>query len=180
MDFTLYFNHNCGYHSHCTKLGGEVSSFTASIIHVQGPNLGPAAYTVNAADLRPRHTGNAIVKYADDTYLIIPGTYYHICENEVSNVKAWAATNNLQLNCSKAREIVFRSRRIPERSEHSALPCVDTERVDKLTIIGVFVNNSLTATDHVSTVLASCASLVYALRVLRSRALSEQSLKDVL
>ena len=49
-------------HSHCTKLGGEVSSFqevTASII--QGSCLGPAAYTVNAADLRPCHTGNAIV-----------------------------------------------------------------------------------------------------------------------
>ena len=27
--------------------------------------------------------------------------------SEVSNVKAWAATNNLQLNCSKSREIVF-------------------------------------------------------------------------
>jgi len=54
-----------------------------------------------------------------------------------------------------------------------------SERVDKMTILGVLVNNSLTATDHVSTVLASCASLMYALRVLRSHGLSEQSLKDV-
>ena len=60
-----------------------------------------------------------------------------------------------------------------------APPCVDIERVDKLTILGVLMNNSLTATDHVSTVLASCASLMYALRVLRSHGLSEQSLKDV-
>ena len=167
-------------HSHCTKLGGEVSSsleVTASII--QGSGLGPAAYTVNAADLRPRHTGNAIVKYADDTYLIIPGAYYHTRDDEVLNVKAWAATNNLKLNCSKSREIVFRSRRIRGRSEQSAPPCVDIERVDKLTVLGVLVNNSLTATDHVSTVLASCASLMYALRVLRSHGLSEQSLKDV-
>ena len=93
-------------HSHCTKLGGEVSSFlevTASII--QGSGLGPAAYTVNAADLHPRHTENASVKYADDTYLIIPGAYYHTRDDEVSNVKSWAAKNNLQLNCSKSREI---------------------------------------------------------------------------
>ena len=48
-----------------------------------------------------------------------------------------------------------------------------------MTILGVLVNNSLTASDHVSTVLASCASLMYALRVLRSHGLSEQSLKDV-
>ena len=41
------------------------------------------------------------------------------------------------------------------------------------------MNNNLTATDNVSTVLASCASMMYALRVLRSHGLSEQSLKDV-
>jgi len=54
--------------SHCAKLGGEVSFFldvTASII--QGSGLGPASYTVNAADLRPRHAENAIVEYSDDT-----------------------------------------------------------------------------------------------------------------
>ena len=80
------------------------------------------------------------------------------------------------MNCSKSREIVFRSRRIRGRSEHPAPPgIIDIERVDKLTILGVLVNNNLTATDHVSTVLASCASLMYALRVLRSHGLSEQS-----
>ena len=56
---------------------------------------------------------------------------------------------------------------------------IEIERVDKLTILGVLVNNNLTATDHVSTVLASCASLMHALRVLRGHGLSEQSLKDV-
>ena len=64
-------------HSHCTKLGSEVSSFldvTVSII--QGSGLGPASYTVSAADLRPRHAKNAILKYADDTYLIC--AYYTI------------------------------------------------------------------------------------------------------
>jgi len=45
-----------------------------------------------------------------------------------------------------------------------------------LTILGVLLNNSLTATEHVSTVLACCASL---LRVLRSHSLPVQSLKDV-
>jgi len=48
-----------------------------------------------------------------------------------------------------------------------------------MTILGVLVNNSLTATDYVSTVLAYCASLMYAPHVLRSHGLSEQSLKDV-
>ena len=59
------------------------------------------------------------------------------------------------------------------------IPCPDIERVDKLTILGVDVNSSLTAADHVSSLLASCSSLLYALCVLRSHGLPDQSLKDV-
>ena len=33
---------------------------------------GPAAYVVTAADMRPRRGDNVIIKYADDTYLIVP------------------------------------------------------------------------------------------------------------
>jgi len=50
-----------------------------------------------------------------------------------------------------------------------------------VTILGVVVNISLTATDHVSYLLDSCSrvSLLHALRVLRSHGLADQSLKDV-
>ena len=57
-------------HSHCTKFGGETSTFAdinASVI--QGSALGPASYLVNAADLHPVHNGNVLVKFADDTFL---------------------------------------------------------------------------------------------------------------
>ena len=43
---------------------------TASI--VQGSAVGPASYVVNAADLTTVSSTNHLVKYADDTYLIIP------------------------------------------------------------------------------------------------------------
>jgi len=82
----------------------------------------------------------------------------HTRDNEVSKVKTWAAMNNLQLSCSKSREIVFQSRRIRGKSEHPAPPCIDIERVDKMTILGVLVNNSLTATNHVSTTRLLCKS----------------------
>jgi len=51
-------------HSHCTKFAGKVSELAeifASII--QGSGLGPAAFLVMAADLRPIHDGNEILKY---------------------------------------------------------------------------------------------------------------------
>ena len=49
---------------------------------VQGSGLGPATYVVNAADLRPIHPSNELVKYADDTYLIIPAVNNHTSEEE--------------------------------------------------------------------------------------------------
>ena len=66
-----------------------------------------------------------------------------------------------------------------EESLSSRNHCALTLSVDKLTILGVDVNSKLTAADHVSSLLASCSSLLYALRVLRSHGLPDQSLKDV-
>jgi len=66
-------------HSHCTKFAGEVSELAdifASVI--QGSGLGPAAFLVTAADLRPTHEGNELLKYADDTYLVVPAANIHI------------------------------------------------------------------------------------------------------
>jgi len=58
-------------HAHCTKYAGIVSAVAticASVI--QGSALGPASYTVAAADLHPVHEKNRIFKFADDTYLV--------------------------------------------------------------------------------------------------------------
>jgi len=57
---------------HCTRFGNDISEIpeiTASI--VQGSSLGPAAYVATAADMRPQRDDNVIIKYADDTYLIV-------------------------------------------------------------------------------------------------------------
>jgi len=45
-------------------------SITASII--QSLSIGPAAYIVTAADLKPVNPENTFIKFADDTYLVIP------------------------------------------------------------------------------------------------------------
>ena len=61
---------------------------TASI--VQGSSLGPAAYVVTAADMRPRHEDNVIIKYADDTYLIVPSDNRDTCTEELRHIQSWA------------------------------------------------------------------------------------------
>jgi len=56
---------------------------------------------------------------------------------------------------------------------------MNIEQVDGITVLGVVVNNRMTVTDHVAELLRSCIKLLYALRILRSHGLPQQSLKDV-
>jgi len=60
---------------HQTKVAENESTFlpiSASII--QGSGLGPVCYIFNSSDLKPVHHTNLLVKYADDAYLVIPGS----------------------------------------------------------------------------------------------------------
>ena len=77
-------------HSHCTRyanVNSSVATVTASII--QGSGLGPTAYLVNAADLRPLQADNDIIKLADDTYLIVSAVNSSYCSDELSNIHNW-------------------------------------------------------------------------------------------
>ena len=56
----------------------------ASII--QGSGVSPALYVVNAADLHTVTPGNSLVKYADDTYLVIPACNVDTRDIEIANV----------------------------------------------------------------------------------------------
>jgi len=48
-----------------------------------------------------------MIKYADDTYLVIPASNAASCSSEIDNIEAWAIANNLKLNRKKSAEIIF-------------------------------------------------------------------------
>jgi len=84
--------------SHCTKYSGKISTCAIIQAHVmQGSGLGPATF-VTAADLKPVHRSNKVVKFADDTYMIVPADNSETCVTELSHVNDWAERNNLRLN----------------------------------------------------------------------------------
>jgi len=58
-------------------------------------------------------------------------------------------------------------------------PCPGIERVTSLRILGVIVNDRMTAADHVTMLLSSCSSLLYAMRVLRAHGIPVTSLHDI-
>jgi len=76
----------------------------------QGSTIGPVAYTVTAANLHHMHNTNKILKFADDTYLVVAAVNTVTCADELSHIEYWATENNLTLNCMKTKEIIFQSR----------------------------------------------------------------------
>jgi len=107
QNYAEIYNWLCNFfedHCHCMKFSGLLSTFiniTASVI--QGSSIGPASFTVTASDLRPLHKDNAMVKFADDTYLIIPEMNSHTCDDELAHISTWAKSNNLALNLGKSK-----------------------------------------------------------------------------
>ena len=95
-------------HSHCIRFGDGVSQFKMMLASIkQVSALGPASYVVTASDLHPVTPDNSMVKFADDTYLIVPAANVQWCADEIAHVESWAADNNLTLNWIKSMEIVF-------------------------------------------------------------------------
>jgi len=91
-------------HSHCTKYDGCTSlqaNIQASVI--QGSAIGPASYVVTTVI----YDGNRLVKFADDTYFIVPARNSGSRKSEIAHIQDWAAEKNLQLNFAKTKEMIF-------------------------------------------------------------------------
>ena len=80
---------------HQTKFNGNISkapSINASVI--QGSAIGPIAFTAIASSLKTVEEENCMIKYADDTYLIIAENKINSTSAEIKNIVNWAKENN--------------------------------------------------------------------------------------
>ena len=103
---------------------------------VQGSVLGPASYSVAAADLRPKSESIKMHKFADDTSLITAGENYDQLKDELDNIEAWAKDNNLQLNKTTSYEIMFTKRRCKPKNPPPE-PTLGIKRVNSLKLFGI-------------------------------------------
>ena len=165
-------------HEHCTIFNGALSTFLEINSSVfQGSSLGPASYAVNASDLRPCTEGNDIVKFADDFDLIIPATNLDSRNAELQHIEDWSIVNNLKLNRNKSQEIVFYR---PYSHQRPLVPeLLGIPRVTSIKILGVVLMNNLSMEEHLSSVIASSAKALYALRILRSHGMKNEDLMTV-
>ena len=63
--------------------------------------------------------GNALCKYADDKYVIIPAVNVDRRSDELNHISDWAQNNNLKLNLAKSQEIIFVDK---QRKHNFAVP----------------------------------------------------------
>src|SRR6218665_3305635 len=66
---------------------------------------------IAASDLRPRHSENRMMKYADDTYVLVGSAMVHTVTDEFNNIQSWAVKNNLKIHPSKTKQIISSRRR---------------------------------------------------------------------
>ena len=164
---------------HSTKFEGvESESRAINSSVVQGSVLGPASYSVAAADLRPKSESIKMHKFADDTSLITAGENYDQLKDELDNIEAWAKDNNLQLNKTKSYEIMFTKRRWKPKNPPPE-PTLGIKRVNSLKLLGITLQCNLSMEEHVNNVLSGCASNFYALNTLRAHGLQGEELEEI-
>jgi len=165
---------------HLTKHNQEISaslSINSSVI--QGSGMGPVMYIINASDLHPICPLNIILKYADDTYLIVPSVNSHLIHSEMQHIGFWAESNNLKLNVSKSAEIIFTSPHYKESKLPIPPPIPTITRLDRITVLGVVLNSTFKFSEHVEFLLSKVSKTMFALRTLRAHGMADFLLHDV-
>ena len=165
-------------HMQRTKYNEETSEYSrvnAGVI--QGSAVGPFAFCIVASDLRPISTHNVIIKYADDTCIIIPESNIRTTDNELRNVEEWANSNNLKLNQTKSKEIVFRRPRITEEIIPETINNI--ARVSHINILGVTFDHNLSVKIHIDNILDKIGYKLYILKILKSKGLQMRELTSV-
>ena len=164
--------------SHCTIFQSTCSFFksiNASV--VQGSAIGPTTFAIVSSDLKPICESNSMIKYADDTYLIIPSSNSQMIKLEINNIADWAKLNNLKLNKNKSKEILFYK---PRTNSNLSPPEIEgVERVSELRCLGVTLTSNFSFTAHISQIISSSSRNLFALYTLRSHGLSNDLLDTV-
>ena len=86
---------------------------------------------------------NTLVKYADDTFLVVSADSISTRQDELHDIEQWSLANNLKLNCLKSLQVIF----MDNRRKHTTctqLPAelTDIKRVESINILGLGVTVS--------------------------------------
>jgi len=144
---------------------------------VQGFGIGPRLYAVMESDLRTLSPMNIVVKYADDTNILVPSDSDTDLLEEFDHINLWADDNKMLINLLKTKKIVFR--RPNPRLHISHLPITEVQQVSSAKLLGLTLCDTLSFTTHVENMLKICSQLVYLLKLLLGQGLTRHYLHVV-
>lgn len=164
--------------THSVCFGGVTSdwlSITASI--VQGSGIGPCLFIIYTMDLKAISAYNTILKYADDTTLLVPQNSSVTLQAEFSHILDWSSNNKLKINKLKTKEIVFHRPRLPKKSLPALLP--EIERVHCVKILGVLLSDTMSPTQHINQFISQCNQRLFLLSQLKHQGLSVEAISII-
>ena len=135
---------------------------------VQGSVLGPSSFIINASSLKPVHPLNKMIKFADDTYLVIPSSNRNSLQLELDSLSEWAKLSNLSLNLKKSYELIIHNNynKITPPSLHPSL-----QRTSSLTILGGSFTETLNITPHIDNIITKCYQTFHAPKIFKAHEL---------
>ena len=131
----------------------------------QGSILGPLFFLIYINDLPKSEINDEITLFADDTVLF--GNLDNSSVNTFDQVKSWLTENQLKLNETKTKTVIFHPNQLgfTDVVSHSKIS-------DKAKYLGVILDNKLNFKEHITSVKLKCAkniSVFYQLRKFMSR-----------
>ena len=135
---------------------------------VQGSVLGPSSFLINAFSLKSVHPLNEMIKFADDTYLVILASNSNSLQLELNPSPEWTKLSNLSSNLNKFYELIIHNNynKISPPSLHPSL-----QRTSSLTILGVSFTETLNITPHIDNIISKCYQTFHVLKIIRSHGL---------
>jgi hypothetical protein len=144
---------------------------------VQGSALGPTLFSIMISDLKPISSANGLVKFADDLTLLVPQHSEVDLLDEFNAIKNWVATNNLKINLTKTKELVFHRPR-PGRLIFPP-PLDGIERVLMAKLLGVTLDACCSFSEHVTNIIKQCTQRTFLLRTLKRRGTNLSTLEAI-
>ena len=150
----------------------------------QGSILGPLFFILYVNDLIILEKNAFLVKYADDTSMMVRNKNIDILIEEtnklVTELNMWFKQNKLKLNASKTNLVGFQLNSIINKFENKDVFCGEQkiEFTNCTKLLGITIDKNLKWTVHIDNLCKRLSKLVFAIRVLKNN-VETSSLKSV-
>ena len=122
-------------------------------------------------DLRPSGLTNHIIKYADDTSLLVPEKADIDITAELQHVLKWAEVNELYINTAKTKELGFHRPNPRNFIAPDNIP--GSDRVTCAKLLEVWLQDDLGERKHCDYILKICNQRLYLLNLLEKQGLPQ-------